>query len=92
MKKILVTTDFSANARTALRFAIQLRAQHETPLTFLPVQHIMRLTAWSKSMYCTYEKQERVKVGQPSSDEPKKTSEFWFCTSHFCGRSRSQKK
>ncbi|MDB5241021.1 MAG: Universal stress protein family [Spirosoma sp.] len=44
MKKILVTTEFSANSRAALRFAIQLASQSEVALTFLHVKPVMRLT------------------------------------------------
>ncbi|MDR6782771.1 nucleotide-binding universal stress UspA family protein [Pedobacter africanus] len=34
MKRILVTTDFSANSKAGLRFAIQLAAQNNYQLTF----------------------------------------------------------
>ncbi len=37
MKKILVTTDFSANSKAAIRFAIQLASQSDTALPFLHV-------------------------------------------------------
>ena len=62
MKKILITTDFSANSKAALRFAIQLASQYETALTFLHVQHVMRLTTWNEMTYAGYEKSETAKA------------------------------
>ena len=62
MKKILVTTDFSANSKAALRFAIQLASQDEVALTFLHVQHVMRLTSWNEATYAGYEKSETAKA------------------------------
>ena len=62
MKKILVTTDFSANSKAALRFAIQLASQSDAELTFLHVQHIMRMTSWNEVTYKNYEKVEIEKV------------------------------
>lgn len=58
MKKILVTTDFSANSKAAMRFAIQLASQSDAELTFLHVQHIMRMTTWNEETYKNYEKDE----------------------------------
>ncbi|GAB3642657.1 universal stress protein [Spirosoma arcticum] len=68
MKKILVTTDFSANSKAALRFAIQLASQYEVALTFLHVQHVMRLTSWNETTYAAYEKSETAKA-QTTLDE-----------------------
>lgn len=62
MTKILVTTDFSANSKAALRFAIQLASQGEFTLTFLHVQHIMRLTTWSEPTNEHYENTEMAKA------------------------------
>ena len=62
MKKILVTTDFSTNSKAALRFAIQLASQSEAALTFLHVQHVMRLTSWNETIYAGYEKSETAKA------------------------------
>ncbi len=61
MKKILVTTDFSANSKAALRFAIQLAAQSKAILMFLHVQNVVRPTAWNASTYASYEKHELTK-------------------------------
>ena len=58
MKKILVTTDFSANSKAAMQFAIQLASQCDVELTFLHVQHIMRMTSWNEATYSAYEKSE----------------------------------
>ena len=56
MKKLLVTTDFSANSKAALRFAIQVAAQSDVALTFLHVSHIPRPTTWNEATYATHEK------------------------------------
>lgn len=62
MKKILVTTDFSANSKSALRFAIQLAAQHEVALTFLHVHNVLRPTSWNAATYASHEKHEMAKA------------------------------
>ncbi len=58
MKKILVTTDFSANSKAAMRFAIQLASQSDITLTFLHVSHILRPTIWNETTYVAHEKDE----------------------------------
>ena len=58
MKKILVTTDFSANSKAAMRFAIQLASQCQVTLTFLHISHILRPTTWNETRYATHEKDE----------------------------------
>ena len=58
MKKILITTDFSANSKAAMRFAIQLASQSDAALTFLHVQHVLRMTTWNEVTYKAYEKGE----------------------------------
>lgn len=62
MKKILVTTDFSANSKAAMRFAIQLASQCDGALTFLHVQHVLRMTTWTDPTYAAHEKSELDKV------------------------------
>ncbi|MCY7359433.1 MAG: universal stress protein [Rudanella sp.] len=62
MKKILVTTDFSVNSKAAMRFAIQFASQGDIALTFLHVQHIIRMTSWNEATYAAYEKGEVAKV------------------------------
>jgi nucleotide-binding universal stress UspA family protein len=80
MKKILVTTDFSGNSKTALRFAIQLASQCEVALTFLHVHHIMRMTSWNEATYAEYKKNEMTKAQRAleqfvkSINDEKKTS------------------
>ncbi len=62
MRKILVTTDFSANSKAAMRFAIQLASQCELALTFLHVHNVMRATSWDETTYLAYEKDETAKA------------------------------
>ncbi len=62
MKKILVTTDLSANSKAAMRFASQLASQSEMSLTFLHVHHVMRPPVWHESAYLTHEKKELAKA------------------------------
>ena len=47
-----------------MRFAIQLASQSDVALTFLHVQHIMRMTTWNEETYKNYEKDEVEKVGK----------------------------
>ncbi len=68
MKKILVTTDFSANSKAALVFAIQVASQCEVALTFLHVQHVMRMTSWNDATYAAYEKSETAKAQKTLDD------------------------
>jgi nucleotide-binding universal stress UspA family protein len=58
MKKILVTTDLSANAKAGLHFAIQLASQNKYQLTILHVTHILKPTTWSDAAYRSFEKSE----------------------------------
>jgi nucleotide-binding universal stress UspA family protein len=62
MKKILVTTDFSANSKAGLRFAIQLASQHEYELTFLHVYYIMKPSSWNDKAFAEYEKKQVEKM------------------------------
>jgi len=54
MKKILVTTDFSANSKAGIRYAIQLALQGSFKLRFMHVYHLMRPTLWSESQWTGY--------------------------------------
>lgn len=47
MKKILVTTDFSAASKSAIRFAIQWSTQQKLQLVFMHVLYIPKPTSWS---------------------------------------------
>ncbi len=67
MKKILVTTDFSAQSKAAMRFAIQVASQGGATLTFLHVCHIPRPTVWNEATYTNHEKTELDAVGKQLS-------------------------
>lgn len=54
MKKILVTTDFSANSKAGIKYAIQLAEQGNFKLRFLHVYHLMRPSQWSESQWTSY--------------------------------------
>jgi nucleotide-binding universal stress UspA family protein len=62
MEKILVTTDFSANSKAGLRFAIQLASQHKFELTFFHSYYILIPTGWSNSKISEYKKIEEKKI------------------------------
>jgi nucleotide-binding universal stress UspA family protein len=62
MKKILVATDFSANSKAGLRFAIQLASQHNYDLTFLHVYYIMKPSSWNDKTFAEYEKRQVEKI------------------------------
>ena len=51
MKKILVTTDFSANSKVGIRFALQLASQTGAELVFYHAIEIMKPTSWSDSKF-----------------------------------------
>jgi len=58
MRKILVPTDFSANSRSGVRFAIHWAAQQKIELVFVHVLNIWRPTQWSDSHFAKYAEQE----------------------------------
>lgn len=58
MEKILVTTDFSANSKAGLRFAIQQASQHKFELTFFHSYYIMIPTSWTLTKSSEYEKNQ----------------------------------
>lgn len=47
MKKILVPTDFSANSKAGIRFAIQWARHNKSELIFLHVLNVIRATRWT---------------------------------------------
>ena len=61
MKKVLVTTDLSKNAKAGLRFAIQWATQSPVALTFFYSYHLMKPTSWSHAAFATYQKSEAAK-------------------------------
>ena len=62
MKKILVTTDFSANSKAGLKFAIQLSLQEKVKLTFFHSYYIMKPTSWDNKKFKEYEDAEVEKL------------------------------
>lgn len=64
MKKILVTTDFSASSKSALYFAIQLASQTGYSLTFFHSYHVLVPTAWNEKVFNLFEKSESIKINK----------------------------
>lgn len=62
MKRILVTTDFSANSKAGLRFAIQLAAQNNYQLTFFHVYQMLRPTSWNDAVFISFENSEHKRI------------------------------
>lgn len=54
MKKILVPTDFSANSRSGVRFAIYWASRQKLELVFIHILHILRPTRWTDSYFEKY--------------------------------------
>ena len=62
MKKILVTTDFSANSKAGLRFAIQLASQDNYELVFFHSYYVKKPTTWSDKVLVSFENSEATKI------------------------------
>lgn len=62
MKKILVPTDFSANSKSGIRFAINWSRQQTLELVFIHVLYLLKPTRWSDSAFEKYAKQEEKKT------------------------------
>ena len=59
MKTILVTTDFSANSKKAIRFGMQLASQNNYKLLFYNVTNVMKKPSiWDTIYYGNYESAE----------------------------------
>ncbi len=59
MKTILVTTDFSANSKKGIRFAMQLASQNNYKLIFYNVTSVMKKpSVWDNIYYSNYETEE----------------------------------
>ncbi len=58
MKKILVTTDFSANSKAAIRFAVQMSQQQNCELTFFHSCHIVQTTKPGQKSFSSFENSE----------------------------------
>lgn len=54
MKKILVPTDFSANSRAGVRFAIHWATRQKLELVFVHVLNILRVTSWPEADFKKY--------------------------------------
>lgn len=61
MKKVLVPTDFSANSKSGIRFAINWSRRQPLELVFIHVIHLLRPTVWSDSVFDKHAKQEEDK-------------------------------
>ena len=62
MKKILVTTDFSANSKAGIRFAIQMASQQLCELTFLHVYYQTKPYPKADKIILSHEKHESKKI------------------------------
>lgn len=58
MKKVLVPTDFSANSKTGIRYAIHWSTVQKLELVFVHVLHISRATKWTDAYYEKYSTEE----------------------------------
>ena len=60
---ILVPTDFSANSRAGIRFALQLELQGRHKLVFFHCLPFLKPTRWSDARYKTYVQEQKEEVG-----------------------------
>jgi nucleotide-binding universal stress UspA family protein len=58
MKKILVPTDFSANSKSGIRFAIYWASLQKLELVFIHVLHILRPSQWTDIYFAKYAEEE----------------------------------
>jgi nucleotide-binding universal stress UspA family protein len=64
MKKVLVPTDFSANSKAGLRFALQWSTLEKLELVFVHVLNILRPPQWTDSYFLKYKQQEKEKYSE----------------------------
>lgn len=57
MKKVLVTTDFSVNSKSGIRYAIRWAALQKLELIFVHVLYVLRATNWTDAYYEQYSKE-----------------------------------
>lgn len=62
MTKILVTTDFSANSKAGIRFAIQLSIQRQCELTFFHSYHVVKPSNFNENKFTSYQNTEAVSL------------------------------
>ena len=60
--KILVTTDFSANSKAGLRFAVSLAKLKKAQLIFFHSYFLPKPTSWSEATYLDYANNEKQKL------------------------------
>lgn len=60
--RILVTTDFSANSKAGLRFAVSLAKSNKAQLIFYHSYFLMKPTSWSEATYLQHVKNEEQKL------------------------------
>ena len=60
MKKILVSTDFSANSKSGVRFAIRWASEQKVNLVFIHVLNVLKATSWSGAYFEKYAAQQEV--------------------------------
>ena len=59
MNKILVSTDFSDNSKSAIRFAIHWATIQKLELVFIYVLHIIRPAQWTDGYFEQYSEEEK---------------------------------
>ncbi len=59
MKKILVSTDFSNNSKSAIRFAIHWATMQKLELVFIYVLHVTRPAQWTDEYFEKYSETEK---------------------------------
>jgi len=62
MEQIIATTDFSANSKAGMRFAVRLAQARNAELVFLHVHQVLRATFWSDRQYAHYIKRHEAQV------------------------------
>lgn len=58
MLKLFVTTDFSANSKAGIKYALQMQSQTKCELVFYHVIEIMKPTSWNDVRYKHFAKQK----------------------------------
>lgn len=62
--RIVVATDFSANSKAAIRFALQLEKKGKKELVFYHVLPFLKPTRWSDARYAAYAQKEKEDSGR----------------------------
>ncbi len=64
MNSLLVTTDFSANSASAIKFAMQVAKQAGHRLIFYHVIEVMQPTSWSRDKYAKFEASKKAEFNE----------------------------